>query len=559
MNQAIRRLPAAALLLSSELTDGQLLARFLAGREEVAFEALVRRHAPMVLGVCRRVLGHADDAEDAFQATFLVLVRKAGSLVSRATVGAWLHGVAYHTALKARAAAAKRRAKERQAGEMTRHALPGEDVYRDWLPLLDRELSRLPDKYRAPVVLCDLEGKTRREAARLLHCKEGTLSGRLARARKILARRLTPHGLPAAAGALGAALAGTTASACVPAPLVASTVKAAALVAAGQAVAAGVVSAEAAALTQGVLKAMLFSKLKTTAAVLFVIAATGLGTGQAALWTRSAELAVAAADAPGHAEMAQPPDRAGPGTPPAEGRQEPAKELPASPPQSPSRTAAAVREEVPPAPPAFGSDHLAALHQHLREIHRPFPHLAHLFASFGPPAPGNRQGTRAGARADIGSKVPEFSVTGLDGKRRRLTDLQAGAEPTEKRPVVLMFWCSFCGSCRRVEHSLDQLAKKYQGKAAVVALDASAGETAEKVTAFAKKHGLTLPIVLDGTGRTADLFGTEVTTTTAVIDREGVLRYLGQFGTEKQPYAEEALQAVLAGQEVRVKTTPHDG
>src|SRR5437773_7959664 len=142
-----------AAFLSVDLTDGQLLECYLARQEEASFEALVRRHGPMVLGVCRRVLRNDHDAEDAFQATFLVLLRKASSILPRDRVGNWLYGVAYRTSLKAKALRAKRRAKERQ---VTR---PETD--QRWLELLDHELNRLPDKYREPVVLCHLQGKTR--------------------------------------------------------------------------------------------------------------------------------------------------------------------------------------------------------------------------------------------------------------------------------------------------------------------------------------------------------------------------------------------------------------
>src|SRR5262249_28965255 len=146
-------------------TDGQLLSRFINARDETAFEALVRRHGPMVLGVCRRLLGHAHDAEDAFQATFLVLARKAACVMPREAAGNWLYGVAYHTALKAHSAAARRRAKERQVNVMPEPPIAQEDLWQELLPLLDRELSRLPDKYRLPTVLCDLEGRSRREVA----------------------------------------------------------------------------------------------------------------------------------------------------------------------------------------------------------------------------------------------------------------------------------------------------------------------------------------------------------------------------------------------------------
>jgi thiol-disulfide isomerase/thioredoxin len=154
----------------------------------------------------------------------------------------------------------------------------------------------------------------------------------------------------------------------------------------------------------------------------------------------------------------------------------------------------------------------------------------------------------------VGSKVPDFSVRTLDGKTVKLSELQKDQKRTKQGVVVLTFWCSTCGSCRRVEHHLDKLAKDYEGQAAVIALDANAGETAEKVAAFAREKGLALPIVLDPSGRTADVFGTEVTTTTVVIDGKGLLRYCGRFGQ-----CEAALKAVLAGKEVAVKTTPHDG
>ena len=152
---------------------GNCWSRFVGRRDGAALEALVRRHGPMVWGVCRRVLGGRQDAEDAFQATFLVLVRKAASVAPREMVGNWLYGVAHRTALKARATAARRAARERQMAEMPEPAPAGEDRWADLLPLLDRELSRLPDKYRAVIVLCDLEGKTRTEVAGLTRPSRG--------------------------------------------------------------------------------------------------------------------------------------------------------------------------------------------------------------------------------------------------------------------------------------------------------------------------------------------------------------------------------------------------
>jgi RNA polymerase sigma factor (sigma-70 family) len=263
------------------LTDGRLLQAYVSRRDEAALAALVRRHGPMVWGVCRRTLHNYHDAEDAFQATFLVLVCKAASIASPALLANWLYGVAHQTALKARATAAKRGARERQVTQMPEPATAEEGLWNDLQPLLDQELSRLPDKYRVAIVLCDLEGKTRKEAARQLGVPEGTLAARLARGRVMLAKRLTRHGLAVSGGALGAALAENVASAGVPTSVVSSTIKATTLFAAGQAAATGAISAKVAALMEGVLKGMLLTKLKIAVVAFLVIAA--LGTGVSAL------------------------------------------------------------------------------------------------------------------------------------------------------------------------------------------------------------------------------------------------------------------------------------
>jgi thiol-disulfide isomerase/thioredoxin len=154
--------------------------------------------------------------------------------------------------------------------------------------------------------------------------------------------------------------------------------------------------------------------------------------------------------------------------------------------------------------------------------------------------------------------VPDFEIT-IGGKKWKLSELQKNAVLTKDGTVVLTFWCSFCHSCRHVEHRLDKLARQYKAKAGVFALDASVGETADGVAAFAKERGLTFPIALNSNGAAADIFGTRVTTTTVVIDSQGVLRYCGQFGDNQHTFAEDALKAVLAGEEVHVKTTRHKG
>lgn len=258
---------------AAERSDAQLLEDYLNRREGSALEALVRRHGPMVWDVCRRIIRDAHDAEDAFQATFLVFVRKAASIRPREMVGNWLYGVARQTALKARATAAKRRSRERQLTDMPEAIVQGQDLWHDLQPLLDRALSRLPDKYRAAIVLCDLEGKTRKEAARQLDLPEGTVASRLARARTMLAKRLARHGLALTGGTLAAILQANAASACVPASLQSTTIKAATLRAVGQAAATGLVPAKVVALTEGVLKAMLMTKVKTALAICF---ATGI-------------------------------------------------------------------------------------------------------------------------------------------------------------------------------------------------------------------------------------------------------------------------------------------
>jgi RNA polymerase sigma-70 factor (ECF subfamily) len=258
------------------LSDGQLLDRFVARREEAVFEAFIHRHGPMVWGVCRRVLRDHHDAEDAFQATFLVLARKAASVNPREKVGNWLYGVAYQAAMKARATRAKRRARERQVSEMPEPGAVREEQPDDLLPQLDRELSRLPDKYRVPIVLCDLQEKTHQEAASQLGWPIGTVSGRLSRARAMLAQRLARRGLVLSGGSLGVLLAQDAASASVPTKLIGPTAQAANLFAAGRAVTA-VVPAVVAALTGKVLNTMLLSKLKIVTAFLVVGLALAAG------------------------------------------------------------------------------------------------------------------------------------------------------------------------------------------------------------------------------------------------------------------------------------------
>ena len=250
-------------------SEWQLLRLYLDRRDEVAFGAIVERHGPMVLGVCRRVLGDARDVEDAFQATFLILARKGGTLGEEDPVGHWLHGVARRVALRARTAAARRRSHEKAVTPP--EVAPAEDpAARELGAVLDEELARLPSKYRAPVVFCYLEGMTHEEAAGRLGWPLGTVKGRLARARDLLKRRLSRRGV-APAGAAFPLFQG--AMAVVPPSLLQSTIRAAM---AGPA--SGMVPAGVASLAAGSLATMFLHKLKLAGAIMLV-----LGTGAAVM------------------------------------------------------------------------------------------------------------------------------------------------------------------------------------------------------------------------------------------------------------------------------------
>lgn len=214
------------------LTDDELLKKFFASHEDAAFAVLLERYGPLVYGVCRRILGDATDAEDAFQATFLVLVRKGGTLRQPGRLANWLYGVAYRTARKLKVKAALRTKTERQASEMPTRSAVGDLTYDELSAILDEEISQLPEKYAVPLVLCYLEGKTNAQAAAQLGWPEGSISRRLSRARELLRSRLAKRGL-ALSAALIAGVFSKPAIACVPPHLVESTVYAGTLVASG--------------------------------------------------------------------------------------------------------------------------------------------------------------------------------------------------------------------------------------------------------------------------------------------------------------------------------------
>jgi RNA polymerase sigma factor (sigma-70 family) len=256
-----------------DTTDRQLLDRFASGCDETAFAALVARHGPMVLGVCRRVLHNDHDAEDAFQAAFLVLARKAGSIRRPEALGNWLYGVAYRTALEARTRNAKRRARLKELAEKPTVDSSSTILWSDLRAVLDSEISRLPTRYHSPFVLCYLEGRTNEEAARLLGCPKGTILSRLAWAWQRLRDRLTRRGVVLPAATASFVFSPDSLAAAVPAELASSTAHGARLFVCGQ----PVTSVEVLALAKGVLKGMVVNKFKGVSVVLLAVALLAAG------------------------------------------------------------------------------------------------------------------------------------------------------------------------------------------------------------------------------------------------------------------------------------------
>jgi RNA polymerase sigma factor (sigma-70 family) len=261
---------------TAELTDDRLLERFLSNGDEAAAEVLVRRYGPLVFGVCRRVLHNSHAAEDVFQATFLALVRKAPSLVRDGRLGGFLYRVASRLALRARANEARRRQREARAA---RSRPDGECQVRgpsDLEVTLEEELDRLPQRHRAPLVLCYLEGKTNEQAAQILGCPRGSMAARLEQARERLRQALARRGYAVPVAAIATLLA-ATAVAAPPLPLLSNTVRAAVWFAGGQAAGVGFLSAGAAALARGACRAMFLGKVKVAAAALLAVALLGAG------------------------------------------------------------------------------------------------------------------------------------------------------------------------------------------------------------------------------------------------------------------------------------------
>jgi RNA polymerase sigma factor (sigma-70 family) len=273
----IRNIAAAESL--SNLPDRELLQQFLSQRDEAAFRTLLGRYGPSILGLCRRLLHNEHDAEDVFQATFLILSRKAGSLRQQDALPSWLYGVAYRLSRKANATAARRRVLTRQAVHSSPSGPLDELTVREAQAILDEELARLPAKYQAPLVLCCLQGLARDEAAKQLGWSVDLVKSRLCRARELLRGRLTARGISLPAALIATLLGGLAATAAVPLALTNSTVNAAITIAAGT-TATGIVSAKVVALSEGVLKAMALTKIACATVVLSVtgILTVGIGT-----------------------------------------------------------------------------------------------------------------------------------------------------------------------------------------------------------------------------------------------------------------------------------------
>jgi RNA polymerase sigma factor (sigma-70 family) len=283
LHQLLRHLGQA---IGGQSTDAELLERFTRERDQTAFEVLVWRHGSMVMNVCRRVLRHEQDAEDAFQAAFLTLVRKAPQVTKREAIGSWLHTVAYRIALELRTTVVKRRGREAALVDAPARENPTALLWNDLKPLLDAEINRLPARFRAPFVLCCLEGKTNEEAARQLGCPTGTVQSRLSRARARLRAGLSGKGI-ISASLLTAATARRGVGAGVSSGLIDKTTRAALHTATGE-ISTADVSLRVIQLSEGVIHTMFWSKMRILAATILIIGLSGTGVGLGVRWTQPA-------------------------------------------------------------------------------------------------------------------------------------------------------------------------------------------------------------------------------------------------------------------------------
>ena len=260
-----------------EMSDSKLLEAFVKRRDEAAFAALIDLHGPMVFGVCRRILKDHHDAEEAFQATFLIFSHKAASIMQRHQIGSWLYCVAYRTALRAQRLKKRRQLREIQDTDAPEPMANSTAEWSDIAPLLDHELNSLPEKYRVPVVLCDLEGRSHKEVAQELGCPEGTLSSRLMRARNLLAQRLSRQGVVMSVGAMTILITQHAASAAVPTTAILPIIQAAQLTALPGSVAGSGISPNVAQISSSVINSMFVSTLKQASIGLVLMAGLGIG------------------------------------------------------------------------------------------------------------------------------------------------------------------------------------------------------------------------------------------------------------------------------------------
>jgi RNA polymerase sigma factor (sigma-70 family) len=272
------------------VSDAQLLDRFVAQNDEAAFELLLWRHGPMVWGLCRRILPNFHEAEDVFQAAMLVLARKAGSINKKRSLASWLYKVAFRIALRARADSSRRFRFEKQLERWPARVVnfDSDNGCTELRPLIDEGLDELPEKYRAPVVLCYLQNKTNEEAARLLRWPIGTVKTRLAKARELLGRWLRRRGVVLSAAGLASALIPSTSQAMMPAGLLSATLKSAMLVSAGS-FGAAAISVRTLLLMEGTMKAMFWTKMKIVTAVVLFAGVAGSGAGMISYRTWAAD------------------------------------------------------------------------------------------------------------------------------------------------------------------------------------------------------------------------------------------------------------------------------
>jgi RNA polymerase sigma factor (sigma-70 family) len=266
---------ACAMQGDCDLADCDLLERFRVNRDESAFTLLVRRHGPIVFGVCRRLLGNSHEAEDAFQATFLVLVRRIGSIRWRKSIAGWLHDVARRVATKAHTRLAARRHREREARPMQIPQPADQLTTNELRTALDEAIGSLPEKYRTPILLCYLDGKSHDIAAKQLGCSKASISRRVTKACELLRRKLERRGISLTVAALATSLTDMAAAAPLPVLLTIKTVNAATLVAAGKTVGGGGISAGVVALVEEAMAGMVWMKAKLVLIVIGLSLAVG--------------------------------------------------------------------------------------------------------------------------------------------------------------------------------------------------------------------------------------------------------------------------------------------